>query len=189
MSNDESLDSVREQYESLLQKSGGKIVRLSPDHKNKINQLVETNPDRFRDANDFIFRAIDVFLAWEKNPIKVIEKLTDMEPTMPQFAFMQSMVDSDVLKQIYPGYPEKYGEAWNQFLRSVPNLDSNTNESQVIEQVFESDYEFEKIHSNLNSSREFIKQINFKNITKEGYDNIQFDGCLLYTSPSPRDRG
>ena len=45
MSNDESLDSVREQYESLLQKSGGKIVRLSPDHKNKINQLVETNPD------------------------------------------------------------------------------------------------------------------------------------------------
>ena len=105
MSNDKSLDSVREQYESLLQKSGGKIVRLSPDHKNKINQLVETNPDRFRDANDFIFRAIDVFLAWEKNPIKVIEKLTDMEPTMPQFAFMQSMVDSDVLKQIYPGYP------------------------------------------------------------------------------------
>ena len=59
MSNDELLDSVREQYESLLQKSGGKIVRLSPDHKNKINQLVETNPDRFRDANDFIFRAID----------------------------------------------------------------------------------------------------------------------------------
>ena len=42
MSNDKSLDSVREQYESLLQKSGGKIVRLSPDHKNKINQLVET---------------------------------------------------------------------------------------------------------------------------------------------------
>ena len=182
MSNDKSLDSVREQYESLLQKSGGKIVRLSPDHKNKINQLVETNPDRFRDANDFIFRAIDVFLAWEKNPIKVIEKLTDMEPTMPQFAFMQSMVDSDVLKQIYPGYPEKYGGAWNQFLRSVPNLDSNTNESQVIEQVFESDYEFEKIHSNLNSSREFIKQINFNNITKEGYDNIQFDGWpLLFT--------
>ena len=50
MSNDESLDSVREQYELLLQKSGGKIVRLSPDHKNKINQLVETNPDRFRDG-------------------------------------------------------------------------------------------------------------------------------------------
>ena len=42
MSNDESLDSVREQYESLLQKSGGKIVRLSPDHKNKINQLFLT---------------------------------------------------------------------------------------------------------------------------------------------------
>jgi 5-bromo-4-chloroindolyl phosphate hydrolysis protein len=61
--------------------SGNRIIRLSPDHQRKINQLVEANPDRFRDADDFIFRAIDVFLSWEKNPVKTIEKLTDMVPS------------------------------------------------------------------------------------------------------------
>ena len=55
--------------------SGNRIIRLSPDHQRKINQLVEASPDRFRDADDFIFRAIDVFLSWEKNPVKVIDKL------------------------------------------------------------------------------------------------------------------
>ncbi len=162
--------------------SGNRIVRLSPDHQRKINQLVETNPDRFRDSNDFIFRAIDVFLAWEKNPVKVIDKLTDMEPTMLQFAFMQSMVEPAVLKEIYPGYPEKYGNVWNEFLNSIPVTNKTTNELQVTQQTFESDNEFDNIQTNLDLTREFIKQINFNKITKEGYDDIKFDGWpLLFT--------
>ena len=162
--------------------SGNRIVRLSPDHQRKINQLVETNPDRFRDSNDFIFRAIDVFLAWEKNPVKVIDKLTDMEPTMLQFAFMQSMVEPAVLKEIYPGYPEKYGNVWNEFLSSIPVTNKTTNELEVAQQTFESDNEFENIQTNLDITREFIKQINFNEIVKEGYDDIKFDGWpLLFT--------
>jgi Arc/MetJ-type ribon-helix-helix transcriptional regulator len=181
MSSKDSLEGARQRYESLLQKSGGKIVRLSPDHKRKINQLVEANPDRFRDADDFIFRAIDVFLAWEKNPVKTIEKLTDMEPTMLQFAFMQSVMASDMLKQIYPGYPEKYGDAWDQFSNSIPN--ANMVESELgREEALEPNNEFERINSNLTTSREYVKQINFKEITKEGYDNVKFDGWpLLFT--------
>ena len=162
--------------------SGNRIVRLSPDHQRKINQLVETNPDRFRDSNDFIFRAIDVFLAWEKNPVKVIDKLTDMEPTMLQFAFMQSMVEPAVLKEIYPGYPEKYGNVWNEFLSSIPVTNKTKNELEVAQQTFESDNEFENIQTNLDITREFIKQINFNEIVKEGYDDIKFDGWpLLFT--------
>ena len=68
--------------------SGNRIIRLSPDHQRKINQLVEASPDRFRDADDFIFRAIDVFLSWEKNPVKVIDKLTDMEPTTVSYTHL-----------------------------------------------------------------------------------------------------
>ena len=109
--------------------SGNRIIRLSPDHQRKINQLVEANPDRFRDADDFIFRAIDVFLSWEKNPVKTIEKLTDMEPTILQFAFMQSMMEPDILKEIYPGYPEKYGSEWTEFLNSIPDTNKTTNET------------------------------------------------------------
>ena len=162
--------------------SGNRIVRLSPDHQRKINQLVEANPDRFRDADDFIFRAIDVFLAWEKNPVKVIDKLTDMEPTMLQFTFMQSMMEPDVLKQIYPGYPEKYGNAWNEFLNSIPVTNKTANESEITHQTFETDNEFESIQINLDATREFIKQINFNEISKEGYDDIEFDGWpLLFT--------
>ena len=162
--------------------SGNRIIRLSPDHQRKINQLVEANPDRFRDADDFVFRAIDVYLAWEKNPVKVIDKLTDMEPTMLQFAFMQSMVEPAVLKEIYPGYPEKYGNVWNEFLSSIPVTNKTTNELEVAQQTFESDNEFENIQTNLDITREFIKQINFNEIVKEGYDDIKFDGWpLLFT--------
>ena len=162
--------------------SGNRMIRLSPDHQRKINQLVEANPDRFRDVDDFIFRAIDVYLAWEKNPVKVIDKLTDMEPTMLQFAFMQSMVEPTVLKQIYPGYPEKYGSEWKEFLDSIPATDKNTNESEVTQQTFTTDNEFENVQTNLDITKEFIKQINFNEISKEGYDEIKFDGWpLLFT--------
>ena len=158
------------------------MIRLSPDHQRKINQLVEANPDRFRDVDDFIFRAIDVYLAWEKNPVKVIDKLTDMEPTMLQFAFMQSMVEPTVLKQIYPGYPEKYGSEWKEFLDSIPATDKTTNESEVTQQTFTTDNEFENVQTNLDITKEFIKQINFNEISKEGYDEIKFDGWpLLFT--------
>ena len=162
--------------------SGNRMIRLSPDHQRKINQLVEANPDRFRDVDDFIFRAIDVYLAWEKNPVKVIDKLTDMEPTMLQFAFMQSMVEPTVLKQIYPGYPEKYGSEWKEFLDSMPATDKTTNESEVTQQTFATDNEFENVQTNLDITKEFIKQINFNEISKEGYDEIKFDGWpLLFT--------
>ena len=162
--------------------SGNRIIRLSPDHQRKINQLVEANPDRFRDADDFIFRAIDVFLSWEKNPVKTIEKLTDMEPTILQFAFMQSMMEPDILKEIYPGYPEKYGNQWTEFLNSMPDANNSTNESKVSQQTFASDNEFENIQNNLDATREFIKQINFNEISKEEYDEIKFDGWpLLFT--------
>ena len=162
--------------------SGNRIIRLSPDHQRKINQLVEANPDRFRDADDFVFRAIDVYLAWEKNPVKVIDKLTDMEPTMLQFAFMQSMVEPAVLKEIYPGYPEKYGNEWKEFLNSIPVGEKSEIESQVPQQIFASDNEFENVQTNLDVTREFIKQINFNEISKEGYDEICFDGWpLLFT--------
>ena len=162
--------------------SGNRMIRLSPDHQRKINQLVEANPDRFRDVDDFIFRAIDVYLAWEKNPVKVIDKLTDMEPTMLQFAFMQSMVEPTVLKQIYPGYPEKYGSKWKEFLDSIPATDKTTNESEVTQQTFTTDNEFENVQTNLDITKEFIKQINFNEISKEGYDEIKFDGWpLLFT--------
>ena len=162
--------------------SGNRMIRLSPDHQRKINQLVEANPDRFRDVDDFIFRAIDVYLAWQKNPVKVIDKLTDMEPTMLQFAFMQSMVEPTVLKQIYPGYPEKYGSEWKEFLDSIPATDKTTNESEVTQQTFATDNEFENVQTNLDITKEFIKQINFNEISKEGYDEIKFDGWpLLFT--------
>ena len=162
--------------------SGNRMVRLSPDHQRKINQLVDANPDRFRDVDDFIFRAIDVYLAWEKNPVKVIDKLTDMEPTIPQFAFMQSMMESDVLRQIYPGYPEKYGNAWKEFLNSIPTTEKAVSISEVAEKTVTSDNEFEIIQNNLSATKEFIKQINFNEISKEGYDEIKFDGWpLLFT--------
>ena len=64
----------------------------------------------------------------------------------------------------------------------MPATDKTTNESEVTQQTFATDNEFENVQTNLDITKEFIKQINFNEISKEGYDEIKFDGWpLLFT--------
>jgi len=163
------------------------IVSLTPDHLRKINQLIEDSPDRFGSVEEFLFRAIDVFLTWEKNPKATIPKMTEMDPTIPQYALMSQTMDAKALADMYPGYPEKFGAAWQQYLESNPKQELQSTsvgkgESTPGRKATQSEYDFENMQKNLEQSREFVKQVNFNTISKEGFDEASYDGWpLLFT--------
>ena len=73
--------------------------KISPDHQKKIARALESG--RFNDSREFVFRAIEVFLAWETNPQMATQKMTEMSPTPAQYALMQGMMDANHLKQMY----------------------------------------------------------------------------------------
>jgi len=164
-------------------------VALTPDHMRKINQLIVESPDRFGSVDEFLFRAIDVFLTWERNPQLTISKMTDMEPTIPQYALMSQTMDAKSLADMYPGYPEKFGDTWQQYLDSNPKqeLQSTSSsmgkaESAPGQKATQSEYDFEIMQENLEQSRGFVKQVNFKTISKERFNEAPYDGWpLLFT--------
>ena len=82
-------------------------IKLTPDHRKKISQLLQDYPDRFLDARDCVSRALDVFLTWEKDPINSMTKMAEMEPTMKQFQFMKMALNPEKLKEMHPEFPGK----------------------------------------------------------------------------------
>ena len=164
-------------------------IELSPTHRKKISELLNDRPDRFRDSREFIERAIDVFLTWEIDPKNAQTKMMEMEPTMRQFAFMQSMMKTAEIKMMYPGYPEKFGKAWDEFeaankemLTKTPSQETNTEQSKRQMDARQSERDFEKMQEEIQASYDFIKQIKFDEISDEMYDEVTFDEWpLLFT--------
>ncbi len=165
-------------------------VALTPDHMRKINQIIVESPDRFGSVEEFLFRAIDVFLTWERNPKLAISKMTDMDPTIPQYALMSQTMDVKSLADMYPGYPEKFGDTWQQYLDSNPKQELQSTSSSSMgksesvpgQKATQSEYDFENMQENLEQSREFVKQVNFKTISKEEFNEAPYDGWpLLFT--------
>jgi len=176
------MSSIKQRIEKPVQNT----YTLTPDHLRKINKLIVESPDRFGSLEEFLFRAIDVFLTWERNPKLTISKMTDMDPTIPQYALMSQTMDAKALGDMYPGYPEKFGGEWRQYLDSIPkeelqNTVSTTSNAELAptQKTRQPESDFENMQKNLEQSREFIKQVNFKTISKEGYDEVLYDGWPL----------
>ncbi|MBL77269.1 MAG: hypothetical protein CL763_10170 [Chloroflexi bacterium] len=161
--------------------------KISPDHQKKIARALESG--RFNDSREFVFRAIDVFLAWESNPQMAMGKMTEMSPTIAQYAFMQGMMDANALKQMYPGYPEAFGEEWDEFLQNNPNAvpqqeSTSMGDAQNQQKARKHKGDLQILRGRQEETREYIKQIDFKEISlkDEGFEEITFDGWpLLHT--------
>jgi len=166
-----------------IEKSAQNTYTLTPDHLRKINQLIRESPDRFGSLEEFLLRAIDVFLTWERNPQLTISKMTDMDPTMPQYALMSQTMENDALADMYPGYPEKFGNKWQEYQDSIPKKEQYTTNTAKNNSISPSQNttqsDFDNMQKNLEQSREFIKQINFKTISKDGYIQVPYDGWPL----------
>ena len=161
--------------------------KISPDHQKKIARALESG--RFNDSREFVFRAIEVFLAWETNPQMATQKMTEMSPTPAQYALMQGMMDANHLKQMYPGYPEAFGEEWNEFLKNNPNAvpqqeSSSMGDAQNQQRARKHKGDLQILRGRHNETLEYIEQIDFKEISlkDDGFEEVSFDGWpLLHT--------
>ena len=162
-------------------------IELSPTHRKKISELLNDRPDRFRDSREFVERAIDVFLIWEKDPKNAQAKMMVMETTMEQFALMQYMMKPVEIEKWYPGYPEKFGKAWDEFESANKEMvtrsqETNTEQSKRQTDARQSEKDFEEMQKGIQASCDFIKPINFDKISDEMYDEVTFDEWpLLFT--------
>ena len=161
--------------------------KISPDHQKKIARALESG--RFNDSREFVFRAIEVFLAWETNPSMAVQKMTEMSPTTAQYALMQGMMDANALQQMYPGYPEAFGEEWNEFLKNNPNAvpqqeSSSMGDAKNQQRARKHEGDLQILRDRHDKTVEYIEQIDFKEISldDEEFEEVAFDGWpLLHT--------
>ena len=116
--------------------------------------------------------------------------MTEMDPTIDQYAFMQSMMDANALKQMYPDFPEQFGESWKEYLKNNPQANTSQVKSSSIgdaqnqqrARTHEGDYH--ALRDRLEETQKYIGQIDFDQISLEdkGFEKVEYDGWpLLHT--------
>jgi hypothetical protein len=157
---------------------------VSPTHFHKIQQLLKEYPDRYNNEREFIFRAIDIFLTWETDPLFARKKMEELEPTIGQFAQMKMMMKPDQVEEMYPGFEERNYEEIQKFITKNPAYAGNIQTPEQ-EQLHErkSQHDFEKLVGSMNETSEFIRDIDFNYIIpEEGQKEIFYDEWpLLWT--------
>jgi len=158
------------------------ILKITPDHRKKIAQVVADNPDRFLDARDFVEKALDIFLTWEKEPFETMNKIAEMEPTMKQFQMMKITMNPEQLKKIHPEFPEKWGSKWTEFEKANPVKMPENSTSQKQQDARQSEKDFEKIQEKMLEANNFLRETKFNEITDKELEQIVYDGWPLIST-------
>ena len=157
---------------------------VSPTHFHKIQQLLKDYPNRYNNEREFIFRAIDIFLTWETDPLFAKKKMAELEPTIGQFAQMKMMMKPDEVEGMYPGFEERNYEEIQKFIKKNPDYSGNIQTpEQEQSHERESQRDFEKLVGSMDETTEFIRDIDFKGINpEEEQEEIFYDEWpLLWT--------
>ena len=159
------------------------FYEIGPAHSESIAQLVTNR--RFKNKDDFINRAIEVFLAWERNPANAAMEMSKVPPTLDQFAYMVSTrMPAVEVQKIYPGYPEKWGDEWFTYLSEHEGLEETWEASKKVQDKQSSARaslkDFEKALSHQPESKTWVKNKNFEDV--KFADEFSYDGWpVLFT--------
>lgn len=155
--------------------------KIKPRIIDRIDSLVKNG--RFDDVDDFVDRAIDVFLAWEINPPGAMQKMMELDPVIEQYAHMVRMgMDYTQLQMMYPEYPEKFGSAWELKLTEDPTLfkkfedSKNMHNPQTDKRAIPHDYENALSHKTINGN--FLRLNDFSD-SEDHTHAYQYDGWPL----------
>ena len=144
------------------------IYKINPGDLTKINELPKV---RFDGKDDFLNRAIDMFLTWELDPIELDKKMNDMAPTPKQFAYSISMgMNKENIENMYKGYPKKFGKEWDELKKNPKYSEfvkrfSDMNKPNL-QDMLEHEEDLENAIKNLTSSQKTIKNISLKSDEK-----------------------
>ncbi|MBT5993278.1 MAG: hypothetical protein HOG69_02745, partial [Thaumarchaeota archaeon] len=92
------------------------IITLSDEDKDRIKEFI---PKRFGTIQEFVSRAIDVNAAWEEDPFTSIKVFGQKSPTIKQYHFLKMNMSPQLLDDMYPSYPEKFGEEWVEYEKNI----------------------------------------------------------------------
>lgn len=157
-------------------------IKITPDHRKKIAQILSESPDRFLDTRDFISRALDIFLTWERDPFNSLTKMAEMEPTMKQFQCMSMMMNPQELKKMHPEFPDKWGSKWTEFIEVNPIQMPEPNASQKQHNARKSEKDFEKIQENMLEANNYLREIKFDEVTDKKLEQVLYDGWPLIST-------
>ena len=153
------------------------LYEIGPVHSESITELVTKR--RFKNKDDFINRAIEVFLAWERNPTNAFTEMQKVPPTLDQFAHLINVgYPYKELQKTYPNYPEKWGDEWLVYLSEHEGLEEKWEGSKKVQDKQNSARaslkDFEKTLSRQPESKTWVKNKNFESI--EFADEFTYDG-------------
>jgi len=157
---------------------------ISETHMDKIEGLIAKK--RYKSKDSFIDQAIEVFLTWEYNPLRTMEEMAKVRPTLDQYGYMIRMgIDHATLKQTYPNYPERFEDSWKTYLAGNPDVDelfqkiTAQHDNQSDERASHKDYE--QSIARKRDAENLIRTLNFSEKIEHSEEYF-YDGYpLLFT--------
>ena len=115
-------DILHKMNNNMSSDENNNLYEITPTHLDRISDLVEKK--RFKNQDHFLDHAIDVILAWETEPVKAMDEMMKINPTIAQYSHMVMMgMEITELKKMYPKYPGNFGKAWDEALSGNQILD------------------------------------------------------------------
>ena len=152
------------------------IITLSDEDKNRIKEFI---PKRFGTIQEFVTRAINVNAAWEENPFTSMDTFAQKSPTIKQYDFLKQSMDSELLNKMFPKYPDKFGDEWEEYEKNnaVENKKDLKNNAEGQREERRDKNNFTRLKLELTSSQSYVKA-EFKN-TIGDENEIKYDGWPL----------
>ena len=154
-----------------------KKIGVNQDLEGNLIEFLEET-DRFTDVRNFLERSIEVFLAWEQNPQESMAVMSKWNPSMAQYQVLSMNMKPEQLAVMWKGkdWPKIWGNEWIEFQKNHPMVIPGTDEAQKPMNKRKSEKDFEEIKKNMEDSRNFVREIKFKDIIYDNYDQTEFDG-------------
>jgi hypothetical protein len=152
------------------------IITLSDEDKDRIKEFI---PKRFGTIQEFVTRAINVNAAWEEDPFTSPKVFGQKAPTIKQYHFLKMSMSPQLLNDMFPNYPNKFGEEWDEYEKNmmIQNKDELENSSKNQREERRDRKNFAKLKLELSSSQSYVKA-ECANIT-DNENEIKYDGWPL----------
>ena len=152
------------------------IITLSDEDKDRIKEFI---PKRFGTIQEFVTRAINVNAAWEEDPFTSSKVFGQKSPTIKQYHFLKMAMSPQLLSEMFPNYPDKFGEEWDEYEKNImiKNKDELENSSKNQREERRDRKNFTKLKLELTSSQSYVKA-ECKNIIDDE-NEIKYDGWPL----------
>ena len=166
--------------------SDDRTYKITPFDFRKIKKHLEEYPERFNDEQEFVRRAIELFLKWETDTLEAEKMMHEMDLTIAQLSLMHLRLPPEYLEKNFPVQVSKNKKEIDQFLQSHPEYAAITKtpsaeEAQARERASKGD--LVKLRAGVDELADFIREQNFKNIQPEDdMEEIFYDGWpVLWT--------